>query len=116
MIQVTTSTESREQKMVKCCIAGKPFRKCHMPFWEQIIIRNQTKIWKYLTLFFKIISPQPCPPCSLVLGSVSTSTTRQLLAGIFQMWSVISSERLLDTEAGGTEEGKEKEETQDLML
>lgn len=35
MIQMTTGRESREQKMVKCCIAGISFGEGHMPFWNK---------------------------------------------------------------------------------
>lgn len=62
MIRMTMGIESREQKTVKCCIAGKSFRKCHMPFWNKLL--SDTKL-KYEVsdslIFFLTSAPRPSP-------------------------------------------------------
>lgn len=59
MIQITTGRLIRDQKTVKCCIAGKPVRKCHMPFWNKLLSDTKLKcgsIWLY---FFNYFPPAP---------------------------------------------------------
>lgn len=104
MIQMTTGRESRaEDGEILYC--WHIFQERPHAFLEQKISRCQTKIWKYLSIFFFNL---PCPfPIWLLSWLLTSTATRQLLACIFQMWSVISSGWFLGAEAGGREEGKE---------
>lgn len=65
VIQVTTGMASREQKTVKCCIAGKSLRKCHMPFWNKLLSDTRLKygsIWLsfYISYYFSPFLPMHC--------------------------------------------------------
>lgn len=71
MIQMTT--DKVEQKVVKSCIAGKSFRKCHMPFWDKLLsdtILKYGSIW--LSGFFNYFF------CPLSTPFVAASLTPHL--------------------------------------
>lgn len=58
-IQMTRGMASREQKMLYC---WQIFQEVPPAFLEQMVIRYQTKIWKYLTLYISYSPPPPSSP------------------------------------------------------